>query len=171
MIRFSGFELRLDSGELFKRGHKIRLQGQPFQLLAVLAMRPAEVVTREQLKDAIWPKDTFVDFDRGLNRAIKKIRDALGDSAAKPRFIETFHRRGYRFIGSIQAESEMPRAKEDELQDTQSIGVLPFVNIDGSPETEYLAEGITEAVTNKLSMLSFSRCTKNYNALPPAQRI
>jgi TolB-like protein len=153
IICFGSFELRLDSRELFKRGHKVKLQGQPFNLLVVLAERPAEVVTRERLKGTIWSEDTFVDFDRGLNRAIKKIREALGDSAAKPRFIETLHRRGYRFIGNIQPESGAPAAIEHGLEHTRSIGVLPFVNIDGSAETEYLAEGITEAITNKLSML------------------
>ncbi|MDQ2841918.1 MAG: winged helix-turn-helix domain-containing protein [Acidobacteriota bacterium] len=153
-ICFGSFELRLDSGELFKRGHKIRLQGQPFDLLVALVERPAEVVNREQLKAAIWPKDTVVDFDRGLNRAVKKIRGALGDSAAKPRFIETLHRRGYRFIGNLQPESTPHGTTGRGWEDTLSIGVLPFVNIDGSAETEYLAEGITEAITNKLSAIS-----------------
>jgi DNA-binding winged helix-turn-helix (wHTH) protein/Tol biopolymer transport system component len=105
LIRFSVFELNLDSGELFKQGRKLKLQGQPFELLLALLERPGEVATREELKQKVWPSDTVGDFDHGLNRAINKVRDALGDSADRPQFIETLPRRGYRFIGSIQEES------------------------------------------------------------------
>jgi DNA-binding winged helix-turn-helix (wHTH) protein len=105
LLRFSVFELDLDSGELFKQGRKVKLQGQPFELLLALMERPGAVVTREELKQKVWPSDTVVDFDHGLNRAINKVRDALGDSADSPRFIETVPRRGYRFIGSVQTES------------------------------------------------------------------
>ena len=105
LVRFSVFELDLDSGELFKQGRKVKLQGQPFELLVALLERPGEVVTREELQQKVWPSDTVVDFDRGLNRAINKVREALGDSAESPHFIETLARRGYRFIGSIQQES------------------------------------------------------------------
>ena len=105
LIRFSVFELDLDSGELFKQGRKVKLQGQPFELLVALLERPGEVVTREDLQQKIWPSDTVVDFDPGLNRAINKVREALGDSAESPHFIETLPRRGYRFIGSIQEPS------------------------------------------------------------------
>jgi DNA-binding winged helix-turn-helix (wHTH) protein len=105
MIRFSVFELDLGSGELFKQGRKIKLQGQPFELLVALLERPGEVVTREELQQKVWPSDTVGGFDQGLNRAINKVREALGDSAESPQFIETLPRRGYRFIGSIQPES------------------------------------------------------------------
>lgn len=153
LICFGNFELHLDSGELFKKGrHKVRLQRQPFEILAALLERPGEVVTREELKQRIWPADTFVDFNRGVNRAIKKIRDALNDSTARPRFIETFHRRGYRFIGSI--EQRYAVTKTDRPEDNPSIGVLPFVSASGNAETEYLGEGIAESITNSLSKLS-----------------
>jgi Tol biopolymer transport system component/DNA-binding winged helix-turn-helix (wHTH) protein len=105
LIRFSVFELDLGSGELFKQGRKIKLQGQPFELLLALLERPGEVVTREELQQKVWPSDTVGGFDQGLNRAINKVREALGDSAESPQFIETLPRRGYRFIGSIQPES------------------------------------------------------------------
>ena len=106
IIRFGVFEVDLPARELRKQGHKIRLQEQPFRLLALLVQRPGEVVTREELQQALWPADTFVEFDHGLNTAIKKIRQALDDSAETPQFIETLPRQGYRFIGSPQAEPD-----------------------------------------------------------------
>src|SRR5271169_2131212 len=95
----------LRSGELRKQGVKVSLQDQPFQVLALLVQRSGEVVTREELHRKLWPADTFVDFEDGLNTTIKKIRTALGDSAESPRFIETLPRRGYRFIVPVQASS------------------------------------------------------------------
>jgi Tol biopolymer transport system component/DNA-binding winged helix-turn-helix (wHTH) protein len=102
-IRFGLFELDTRSRELRKNGHKIRLQFQPFQLLEMLLESPGEVVTREALRSRLWPIDTFVDFDHGLNAAIKRLRDALGDSAENPRFVETLSRRGYRFIAPVES--------------------------------------------------------------------
>jgi TolB-like protein/DNA-binding winged helix-turn-helix (wHTH) protein/Flp pilus assembly protein TadD len=100
--RFGVFELDLRAGELRKRGLRIRLQEQPFQVLAMLLEHPGEVVTREELQRRLWPADTFVDFDHGLNKAINKIREALGDSAESPRFVETVARRGYRFLAEVK---------------------------------------------------------------------
>ncbi len=103
VARFGLFELDLSAGELRKSGVKLRLQGQPFQVLALLLERAGEVVTREELQQKLWPSDTFVDFDHSLNTAINKVREALGDSAASPRYVETLARRGYRFIAPVQA--------------------------------------------------------------------
>ena len=100
-IRFGCFEVDLQSGELRKKGLRIKLQEQPFQVLAMLLQHPGEVVTREDLRNRLWPADTFVDFDQGLNRAINKIREALGDDAETPRFVETLPKRGYRFIAPV----------------------------------------------------------------------
>ena len=100
-LRFGIFEADLRTGELRKRGARIRLQEQPFQVLAVLLARPGELVTRDELQGRLWTADTFVDFDHGLNKAINKIREALGDSAESPRFVETVARRGYRFIADV----------------------------------------------------------------------
>jgi TolB-like protein/DNA-binding winged helix-turn-helix (wHTH) protein/Tfp pilus assembly protein PilF len=100
-VRFAPYELDFHAGELFKNGRKIRLQDQPFQILAMLLEQPGMVVTREELRQRLWPTDTFVDFDHGLNNAINKLRDALNDSADAPRFIETLPRRGYRFIAEV----------------------------------------------------------------------
>jgi TolB-like protein/DNA-binding winged helix-turn-helix (wHTH) protein len=101
VLRFDGFELDFRSGELRKSGVKLRLQGQPIQVLAVLLKRSGELVTRDELRQEVWPEDTFVDFDHSLHNAIARIREALGDSAATPRYIETLPRRGYRFIAPV----------------------------------------------------------------------
>ena len=102
ILRFSIFEVNLQTGELRRKGQKVKLQDQPFRVLAVLLERPGEVVTREELRSKLWPADTFVDFDHSLNAAIKRLRSALGESAEKPIFIETMARRGYRFIGIVE---------------------------------------------------------------------
>ncbi|MEO8727039.1 MAG: winged helix-turn-helix domain-containing protein [Acidobacteriaceae bacterium] len=107
-IQFGPFDLDLQSGELSRLGRKVRLQGQSFQILAVLLARPGEVVTREELHQQLWPADTFVDFDHGLNNAIKRLREALSDSADKPRYIETLPRKGYRFVGAIKSVEAQP---------------------------------------------------------------
>jgi eukaryotic-like serine/threonine-protein kinase len=99
--RFGAFEVDLRSGEVYKHGIRLKLQDQPFQVLALLLERPGDVVTREELRQKLWPGDTFVDFDTGLNSAIKKLRDVLSDSAEEPRYIETLPRRGYRFIAQV----------------------------------------------------------------------
>src|SRR5258705_3443139 len=104
-LRFGVFELDLRAGELRKRGLRVRLQEQPFQVLAILLEHGGEVVTREELQKQLWPANTFVDFEHGLNKAINKIREALGDSATSPRFVETVARRGYRFVAEVRAES------------------------------------------------------------------
>ncbi|MGB4785288.1 MAG: winged helix-turn-helix domain-containing protein, partial [Candidatus Acidiferrum sp.] len=101
ILRFGVFEVDLRAGEVRKQGVRIKLQEQPFQVLTQLLKRPGEVVTREELRAQLWPSDTFVDFDNGLNTSINKLREALGDSADSPRFIETLPRRGYRFIAPV----------------------------------------------------------------------
>lgn len=101
LIRFDAFEADVRTGELRKQGVKVRLAEQPFSVLAMLLAQPGEVVTRDELQQKLWPADTFVDFDRGLNKAINRLRDALGDSADAPRFIETLPKRGYRFVGNV----------------------------------------------------------------------
>src|ERR1700733_10066751 len=100
-LRFGLFELDLVARELRKSGVRIKLQDQPFQILAMLLERPGEIVSREELQKRLWPEDTFVDFDLSLNSAVKKLRQALSDDSENPRFIETLYRRGYRFIGPV----------------------------------------------------------------------
>jgi DNA-binding winged helix-turn-helix (wHTH) protein len=105
-IRFGIFEVQ--AGELRRQGFKIRLQEQPFQILVMLLERPGEVVPREDLQKRLWPADTFVDFERGLNRAMNKLREALGDNSESPRFVETLPRRGYRFIAPVETAESYP---------------------------------------------------------------
>jgi DNA-binding winged helix-turn-helix (wHTH) protein len=127
-VHFGTFEIDLTAGELRKQGLKIRLQDRPFQVLAMLLERPGEVVTREDLCRRLWPADTFVDFDVGLNTAIKKLRDALGDIADSPCFVETLPRKGYRFIAPIENGAE-ERARTAVSPDTPAtVGELPTVS-------------------------------------------
>jgi cholera toxin transcriptional activator len=104
--RFGEFEADVRAAELRKNGTRLKLQLQPFQVLLALLQRPNEVVTREELRQRLWPEDTFVDFDHSLNTAIAKLRDALGDSASEPRYVETIAKRGYRFLGSPEQLAE-----------------------------------------------------------------
>jgi DNA-binding winged helix-turn-helix (wHTH) protein len=101
VVHFGVFEADLRSGELHKHGLKVKIQEQPFRVLAMLLEQPGQIVTREELRKKLWPTDTFVDFEHGLNAAINKLRGALGDPADNPRFVETSHRRGYRFIAPV----------------------------------------------------------------------
>jgi DNA-binding winged helix-turn-helix (wHTH) protein len=105
-IAFGAYEADLRSGELLKNGKRVRLQAQPFQLLAMLLERPGELVTREEICQKLWSGDTFVDFDRSLGTAVNKIREVLNDSATDPRFVETLPRRGYRFIALVTPVAE-----------------------------------------------------------------
>jgi cholera toxin transcriptional activator len=112
-FRFGVFELDPRAGELRKKGMKIRLQGQPVDILVMLLKCPGETVTREELQRKLWPADTFVDFEQGLNNAMKRLRAALDDDAESPHFIETLPRHGYRFVGSVNGAEHAP-AEEGE---------------------------------------------------------
>src|SRR5213080_799554 len=142
-VRFGPFELDRDAEELRKNGIKIRLQEQPLQILEILLQHPGKVIAREELREKTWPSDTFVDFDHGINNAIKRLREALGDNTETPRYIETLPRRGYRFIGKI--ERETPKFR--------SLAVLPLENLSRDPEQEYFAEGLTEALITTLAKI------------------
>src|SRR5882672_1312826 len=169
VVRFGVFEVDLNAGELFKQGIKVRIQQQPFRILALLLERPGEVVTREDLRQAIWPAGTFVEFDVGLDAAIHKLRSALGDSAESPRLVETLPRRGYRFIGPV--EGRRPRGllaagiagavalasiavlwHPWSQPKATSIAVLSFEARDTADA--YLAEGLTEDLTSLLGSVA-----------------
>src|SRR5262245_25663349 len=201
---FGSFEVDLESGELRRQGVKIKLQDQPFRLLALLLERAGEVVTREELRDELWPADTFVDFDHSLNTAVRKLREALGDSAETPRFVETLARRGYRFMAPVaeqgptaqpapSADVEVaapspplttrwppfarrvvviaavlssaalvaywvggrPRARPQPARLT--LAVLPFDNLSGDADQEYLSDGLTEEMITQLGRLEPNR--------------
>jgi len=129
LFRFGVYEANSSTGELHKQGRRLRLQEQPFQVLLMLLERPGELVPREDIRQRLWPDGTFVDFDHGLNTAVNKIRDTLGDTAANPRFVETLARRGYRFIAPVEVvDGNLPPAA----------GFLEPV-VDASPSTAELA--------------------------------
>jgi DNA-binding winged helix-turn-helix (wHTH) protein len=112
-VRFDVFEVDLRAQEVYKAGRKVKLQVQPFQVLAMLLEQPGEVVTREEMQKRLWPADTFVDFDHSVNTAIKKLRQALGDDQKKPRFVETLPKRGYRFLVSVKKPAASSSAVDE----------------------------------------------------------
>jgi TolB-like protein/DNA-binding winged helix-turn-helix (wHTH) protein len=120
LVRFGPFEVDFRAGELLKNGRRIRLQDQPLQVLAMLLEKPGAVVTREEVRKRLWPGDTFVDFDHGLNNAINRLREALNDSADTPRFIETLPRRGYRFIADVRSETPAPIEESPQVTSSES---------------------------------------------------
>ncbi len=182
-VRFGDFEVDLRAGELLKRGHKIKLQEKPFQILEILLEQPGDMVSRHELAERLWPADTFVDFERGLNTAIGKLRTALGDSAEKPRYVETVARRGYRFIGSIEPPaglSERPssnrktafvavvaatvvalmaaylllgRAPAPTPTSTRPRIVVLPFENLEQPEDHYFADGMTQEITSRLAIV------------------
>src|SRR5438270_687100 len=116
LVQFGVFELNMQTGELRKSGIRVRLQGKPFQILQALLEHPGEVVTRDELRKRLWPVDTFVDFESGLNTAANRLRLTLGDSAENPRYIQTLSRTGYRFIASVSEAP--PRPEVDAATET-----------------------------------------------------
>jgi TolB-like protein/DNA-binding winged helix-turn-helix (wHTH) protein/Flp pilus assembly protein TadD len=211
LVRFGTFQLDLRTGELRKAGVRINLPEQPFQVLRALLDHPGDLVTREELRQRLWREDTFVDFEHGLNAAVRRLRDALGDSADVPRFVETLPRRGYRFIAPVAgpAEVEPPSATTAEFEDRREasrapdpparptptriprpvlvaasilgsalvlwvagyvlwrpaaapptlpatrfmLAVLPFENLTGDPDQEYISDGMTEELIAQLGAL------------------
>jgi len=200
-VRFGAFAMDLRAGELLKDGRRIRLPEQPFHVLALLLECPGEIVTREELRQCLWPAETFVDFDHGLNNAINRLRDTLGDSAESPRYIETLPRRGYRFIYPTEkpevATAVAPPAPSPQTparrkiargafpltlvaivalllgfkvaglrdwllgravgSEIRSLAVLPFENLSGHSEQDYLADGMTDALITELGKISALR--------------
>src|SRR6266851_4396431 len=153
-IRFGFFEVDANTGELRREGIKVRLQEQTLQILQILLEHPGEVVTREELRKRVWPTDTFVDFDHGINNAIKRLREALADSAETPKFVETVARRGYRFIGRLEATAG----------GMESLAVLPLENLSHDPEQEYFADGLTDSLITQLARISALRVVSRTTA-------
>jgi TolB-like protein/Flp pilus assembly protein TadD len=164
-IRFGPFEVDTRSGELRRHGSRLKLQEQPFQVLVLLLERPGEVVTRDELTKRLWRDNTFVDFDRGLNKAVNRLREVLRDSAEKPRFIETLPQRGYRFIAAVEgaggdpaptAQTRGPRLPQP-IPRIDSLAVLPLDNHSGDPSQEYFSDGMTEELISAISKISSMR--------------
>jgi TolB-like protein/DNA-binding winged helix-turn-helix (wHTH) protein/Flp pilus assembly protein TadD len=127
ILQFGPFEAEVQAGELRKQGLKVRLQDQPFQILVMLLDRHGELVTRQEIHQKLWPADTFVDFDHGLNNAVNRLREALGDSAEFPRFIETLPKKGYRFIGKVTGDEPPPEAEGRPAEDTPVANPVPIL--------------------------------------------
>jgi TolB-like protein len=170
VLRFESFELDLRAEQLRKRGVKLRLRGQPLKVLATLLMRAPDVVTREELHAEIWPADTFVDFDHGLHNAIARLRQVLGDSAEKPRFIETLPRRGYRFVGQLQNDKpKNPTSAADankiDVRNIRAIAVLPLEDLSEDSRHEYFSDSMTEALINSLARIKLLRVISRTSAM------
>jgi TolB-like protein/tetratricopeptide (TPR) repeat protein len=144
-VSFGAFEVDLEGRRLLKRGTPIPLREQSFQVLAALMERSGEIVTREELRRRLWPSDTFVDFEVALNSAVSRLRDALGDSAESPSFIETVPKRGYRFVVPIPKRP--------------AVAVMPFVNQSGDAKDEYFNDGLTDELIRVLSRVESLRVT------------
>ena len=153
LLRFGTFELNLKASELRKDGALIKLPPQPLKVLGLLASRTAEVVTREEIQGEIWRPEAVVDSEQGLNFAIKKIRMALGDSAERPRYVETLRGRGYRFIAPVKTLNEPARQVEKERRPIESLAVLPLENLSGNQEHEYFVDGMTEALITEVGKI------------------
>jgi TolB-like protein len=151
VVRFGTFEVNLHSRELRKHGMRIRLEEKPFQILEMLLERAGHVVTRNTLRERLWP-DTHVGYEHNLNTAVNKLRELLGDSAQSPRFVETLPRLGYRFIAPL-----IKPGKGSAAADKKMLLVLPFENLSGDSEQEYFADGLTEETTSQLGQLNPKR--------------
>jgi TolB-like protein/Tfp pilus assembly protein PilF len=151
LVRFSAFEVDLSSRELRKNGLRINLRDKSFQVLAALLEHAGELVTREELRQRLWPGDVFVDFDNNLNTAIGRLREALCDSAEHPHFIETLPKRGYRFVARV---TEAPRTAQRVSSPATRLLVLPFVNLSGDPAQEYFSDAMTDEIITQLAALA-----------------
>ena len=171
VLRFDSFELDVHAGELRKRGLKLRVRGQPLKVLAALLVRAGELVTRDELRTEIWQADTFVDFDHSLHNAIARLREVLGDSAEKPRYIETIPRRGYRLIGRVDTnKSEDSLAHKIantriDVSSIRAIAVLPLEDLSGIAGHEYVSDGMTEALINSLAKIKALRVISRTSAM------
>src|SRR6267378_2960672 len=165
VIHFGVFEADLRAGELRRNGSKVKLQEQPFQILAMLLERPGEIVTREELRARLWSADTFVDFDHGLNSAIRRLRDALGDSAENPSLVETLGRRGYRFISAVGFHDSQTLLGEPSSPKIQSLVVLPLENLSKDPEEEYFTDGMTDQLITNLAQIGALRVISRTSAM------
>jgi len=156
-LRVGSFELDLRSRELQNGGRRIRLQEQPFEILRLMLERPGCVVTRDELRQRLWPDGTFVDFEHSLNAAIKRLRAALGDEADHPRYVETVPRRGYRFIARSDDEAGVCAAAAELTPPRARLAVLPFLDLAESVRAGYFADGLTEEMITQLGQMCRDR--------------
>lgn len=153
ILRFDAYEVDVPAGQLYKHGVKITLREKSFQVLTALLEHPGQVITREELQHRLWQEDVFVDFENNLNTAIARLREALGDSADHPRFIETLPKRGYRFLEHVF----QPRPPEKSRTSRVRLVVLPFLNLSGDQSQEYISDAITDEIITDLACLAPER--------------
>jgi TolB-like protein/DNA-binding winged helix-turn-helix (wHTH) protein/Flp pilus assembly protein TadD len=182
-IHFAEYEVDLRTAEVRKNGSRIKLEGQPFQILALLLERTGELVTRDEVKQRLWGGTTFVDFERCINEAVKRLREALDDSADRPRYVETLRGRGYRFIYPLATAHTKflggrtflalsvatlvllaaivigvrSRSSGNAAAEIRSLAVLPLTNLSGDPEQDYFADGVTDAIITELGKITSLR--------------
>src|SRR5687768_9447119 len=147
-LRFGSFEFDVRLRELRKGQTRIRLQDQPFEILRLMLERPGDVVTRDQLRQRLWPDGTFVDYEHSLNAAVKRLRAALGDDADNPKFVETLPRRGYRFIAPLQRADGAQASRAG--SGCPRLAVLPFSDLSDEGGHEYFSDGLTEELIAQL---------------------
>jgi DNA-binding winged helix-turn-helix (wHTH) protein len=145
--RFGLFEADVATGELRRQGIRIKLNAQPFQLLALLLARPGQLLTRDEIARALWPGETFVDFDHGVHSAINRIREALGDTASNPRFVETLARRGYRFIAPVEVIAEPTAAPTQEFSSRPEAAHFAAAVESGAPNERTLLGGVQRSAS------------------------
>jgi len=179
VLRFAAFEVDVKAGEVRKHGRRVRLQDKPFQVLQSLLEHPGEIVLREELRARLWPADTFVDFDNGLNNAVNKVRRLLGDSPAAPKYVETVGRRGYRFIGAVETPVQvalpsihLPVSKSTSQSGwapavavVSSLAVLPLVNLSHDAEQEYFSDGMTDALISQIARIRALRVISRHSSM------
>ena len=170
-LKFGSYLVDFSAGELRKNGTRVRLQEKPLRVLALLAERQGQVVTREELKQHLWRDDTFVEFEAGLNTAVSKLRDALSDDAAKPRYIETIPRRGYRFLAPVTFTDDgidkrlTSGSVPPENTGIHSVAVLPFENLSAEASQDHLADGMTDTLITALSKMGTLRVISRTSAM------
>jgi DNA-binding winged helix-turn-helix (wHTH) protein len=170
LIQFGDYSIDPRAGELFKKGTKIKLQQQPFQVLAILLERPGDLVTREELRERIWPADTFVDFDHSLNTAVKKLRQALGDGVEKPRYVETLPRKGYRFLGAVKnAEKSGAALPAKRSERNASVGKVFEVRSDAAEN--YVLAAADESSLKERARLEAASDDVGFSLLIAQQRV
>ena len=154
--RFGIFEVDASTGELRRKGVRIKLNAQPFQLLAMLLERPGELLTREEISRELWPEGTFVDYEHGVSSAVNRIREAIGDTASNPRFVETLSRRGYRFVAPVEriGASKPPVLLSPEQLPSTDLGAIPGLNANLSEPLAMQASPVAERLTGAAKLTS-----------------
>src|SRR3954469_7916872 len=153
LVRFDGFEIDLQAREVRRGAVRLRLQEQPFQILAMMLERPGQVVPRDDIRLRLWPDGTIVDFEHSVNAAVKRLRAVLGDNADSPRYVETLHRRGYRFVAVLDGDTRPAPgapATSAAVDGKPRLIVLPFTNLSDDPAQDYFSDGLTEEMIAQL---------------------